>query len=369
MAALVQSINADQAKVAAVAQFADAAKRAKLDALGRPPAGSDTGDSTSSLASVDTEMYRAATDELVASRAKDAARSDFDYTRQRLSAMATALYVHADVATPQDPTDGGAINRAGLLAILLHTEQDQFASAKHRLDDANDRFAAAKSIADGLVAARAAALQAIAAAISPATPTPDASTAQGAGTAPRPTGPVLIAAKGAGPTILGPVVLTGDELAGWFAATGRKARLTVPLPELAGDYANTGTQDNIRGDIAFAQSVLETGYFAFPDGGQLTQADNNFAGIGACDSCNHGWQFPDAKTGVAAQLQLLHQYASKGPVPGPLPGLVSVAACCPTWMGLSGVWATGPDYGYHILAIYQKMLEWALSRRSSAAGL
>jgi hypothetical protein len=165
------------------------------------------------------------------------------------------------------------------------------------------------------------------------------------------------------------MVLTADELAGWFASTGHTARLTVPLPQLAGFYGGVSAVDNVRADIAFAQAILETGYFYFPAGGQLTPADNNFAGIGACDSCAHGWSFPDAQTGVAAQLQLLHQYATRDPIPGPLPGLVSVAGCCQTWMALSGVWATGPGYGYHILSIYQKMLDWALARRATATGL
>ena len=61
----------------------------------------------------------------------------------------------------------------------------------------------------------------------------------------------------------------------------------------------------MRGDVAFAQSILETGGFANP-GSAAT--DNNFAGIGWCDSCKHGFNFPDAQTGVRAQLQLLRIY-------------------------------------------------------------
>ena len=41
-------------------------------------------------------------------------------------------------------------------------------------------------------------------------------------------------------------------------------------------------------------------------GAQAT--DNNFAGIGWCDSCPHGFDFPDAETGVRAQMQLLRIY-------------------------------------------------------------
>ena len=51
--------------------------------------------------------------------------------------------------------------------------------------------------------------------------------------------------------------------------------------ELAQDYIDEGTAAGVRGDIAFAQSILETGSFYFPDGGQLTPQDNNFAGMDA----------------------------------------------------------------------------------------
>src|SRR6202011_2608818 len=89
------------------------------------------------------------------------------------------------------------------------------------------------------------------------------------------------------PTILSPSALTAAELADWFASTGKVVATTVPIPDLAAAYVNAGQAEGVRGDIAFAQSILETGYFSFPAGGQLTGADNNFAGIGACDSCTH----------------------------------------------------------------------------------
>jgi hypothetical protein len=42
------------------------------------------------------------------------------------------------------------------------------------------------------------------------------------------------------------------------------------------------------GHIAFAQSIIETGFFTFPTGGHLLGTDDNFAGIGACDRYAHG---------------------------------------------------------------------------------
>jgi hypothetical protein len=171
------------------------------------------------------------------------------------------------------------------------------------------------------------------------------------------------------PTIMGPSALTPAELAGWFASTGHQANATVPMPELAQDYLTAGQAEGVRADIAYAQSVIETGFFNFPAGGQLTGNDNNFAGIGACDSCAHGWAFPKAATGVAAQIQLLHAYASKAPIPTPLVGKVGVHGCCGTWLALTGVWATSPTYAYAVLTIYKQILDWAVPRRLATAGL
>jgi hypothetical protein len=171
------------------------------------------------------------------------------------------------------------------------------------------------------------------------------------------------------PSILGPSVLSSREMAGWFASTGRKAHTTVTMAQLANDYALAGQQTDVRADLAFAQSLIETGYFSFPAGGQLTPKDNNFAGIGACDSCAHGWSFPDALTGVTAQLQLLDAYASPVQVPTNLVGNVGVGGCCPTWMELAGTWASNVQYGIAIMTIYHHMLAWAIPPRLVAAGL
>jgi hypothetical protein len=145
-------------------------------------------------------------------------------------------------------------------------------------------------------------------------------------------------------------------------------RSTVSLAELTVAYQTAGALEGVKADVAFAQSIVETAYFGFPARGQVAPPDNNFAGIGACDSCQRGFTYPDAKTGVAAQLQLLHAYAAKG-APTPLLGQIRVSGCCATWMALSGVWATSTSYGYTILGVYRRMLEWAINDRTRAAGL
>ncbi|HET9077378.1 MAG TPA: hypothetical protein VFN68_10630 [Acidimicrobiales bacterium] len=176
----------------------------------------------------------------------------------------------------------------------------------------------------------------------------------------------------ASPAILGPSVLTGSDLAGWFASTGHQANATVPIAQLAQDYQTWGQKTGVRYDLAFAQSVVETGFFSFPAGGQLTAKDNNFAGIGACDSCAHGWSFPDASTGVGAQLELLYEYASPTGLPKSLPDVIGAngpGGCCQTWTQLAGVWASSTVYGISIMTVYHQMLTWLIPQREAAAGL
>jgi hypothetical protein len=165
--------------------------------------------------------------------------------------------------------------------------------------------------------------------------------------------------------ILGPSRLTAKQMAGYVMANGGRPRITVPLEELAQDYLDEGIRTGVRGDVAFAQSILETGSFANP-GSAAT--DNNFAGIGWCDSCAHGYNFADARTGVRAQLQLLRIYVDpnfpddnykdeillKGTLKLGFRGKVQ------TWWDLWGTWATGALYGQHLYDIYERMVAYAV---------
>jgi hypothetical protein len=182
----------------------------------------------------------------------------------------------------------------------------------------------------------------------------------------------LQAMAGDGPSILGPTVLSASQIAGWFASTGYRARVTVPFGQLVDDYFKAAELTGVRGDIAFAQSVIETGYFSFPSYGQDAPDFNNFAGIGACDTCKHGWRFPSAMTGVLSQEELLQVYATPPHLAGEYgkpSSSFGIEGCCLTWMALAGTWASSPAYGYDILRIYNMMLSWALPRQLQSAGL
>jgi hypothetical protein len=174
------------------------------------------------------------------------------------------------------------------------------------------------------------------------------------------------------PSILGASIMTGPELAAWYKSTARKPNITVNMNQLAADYQAWGKKTGVRYDVAFAQSIVETGFFSFPTFGQLTPKDNNFAGIGACDTCAHGWSFANASDGVGAQLELLYEFASTKPLPKGLPneiGVAGIGGCCTSWMALAGRWASSVVYGISIMTIYNQMLSWVIPHRLQAAGL
>jgi hypothetical protein len=172
------------------------------------------------------------------------------------------------------------------------------------------------------------------------------------------------AATSATSPILGPSRLTAKQMADYVVAQHYTPRITVPIETLAQIYLDEGVRTGVRGDVAFAQSILETGGFANP-GSAAT--DNNFAGIGWCDSCPHGFDFPDAQTGVRAQLQLLRIYVDpKFPTSAYkdkilLPGTLTLGfrGRVQTWWDLWGTWATGALYGQRVYDIYERMVAFA----------
>jgi len=172
-------------------------------------------------------------------------------------------------------------------------------------------------------------------------------------------------------TLLGQQRLSAEDLAGWFISSGYTAKAKAPITDLATFFIEEGAAEGIRGDIAFAQAILETGGFRNRDTINL----NNYSGIGHCNDCQSGWLFPSPREGVRAQIQLLKSYALKHPTyryPLVDRRLHGPAGCCQTWQQLSTVWASGPEYGLRIMEIYARIVDFALTRRTGilqAAGL
>ncbi len=78
-------------------------------------------------------------------------------------------------------------------------------------------------------------------------------------------------------------------------------------------YLSEGQAEGIRGDIAFAQSCLETGNFTFHDSA-VTLDQNNFCGLGVIENRMKGASFDTPQLGIRAQIQHLKAYANNEPL-------------------------------------------------------
>ncbi len=130
-------------------------------------------------------------------------------------------------------------------------------------------------------------------------------------------------------------------------------------------YLSEGEAEGIRGDIAFAQSCLETGNFAFR-GSAVTLHQNNFCGLGVTSNGMRGNSFATPQLGIRAQIQHLKAYANTDPLNqaqiDPRFGYV-VRGCAPyvEWLGMQENptgrgWAAGAGYGNAILRILTQIL-------------
>lgn len=172
--------------------------------------------------------------------------------------------------------------------------------------------------------------------------------------------------------IMGASRLTAAQLVAWF--DGRQPRpsgtfaATEPVAALARYFIEEGADEGVTGDVAFMQSVVETGWFRF--GGSVLPAFNNFAGIGATDTNPRPAEFPDARTGVRAQIQHLRAYADPSATTCTVPPLrhacvdprfhlVTPKGKTPTWnqMG-NGNWATASTYASSIISLYTEALSY-----------
>lgn len=111
--------------------------------------------------------------------------------------------------------------------------------------------------------------------------------------------------------IMGKAQATASQMAAFCLSKNASPQLpSCTVEELARMFIEEGEAEGVRGDVAFAQSLHETGYFKY--GGIVTPEMNNFAGIGALNGNATGQaaSFPDPRTGVRAQIQHLKAYAS-----------------------------------------------------------
>ena len=153
-------------------------------------------------------------------------------------------------------------------------------------------------------------------------------------------------------TIMGKAKATAGQMASYL----KKKNPSVPqsVLDMIPLYISEGEAEGVRGDIAFAQSCLETGNFTF-SGSAVTLSQNNFCGLGVTQRGKTGLSFESAQLGIRAQIQHLKAYASTDKLRNALadPRFRYVKrGCAPyaEWLGqkenpqVRG-WAAGAKYG------------------------
>lgn len=174
--------------------------------------------------------------------------------------------------------------------------------------------------------------------------------------------------------IMGTAVATAEQMRAYLKAKNPKAAQSIldmiPL------YLSEGQAEGVRGDIAFAQSCLETGNFTF-SGSSVTLSQNNFCGMGVTSNGMKGNSFDTPQLGIRAQIQHLKAYASTESLKNPCidPRFKYVTRGCAEyveWLGQQENpqgkgWAVGAGYGEKILSILKAVIGTAGAEPSAPA--
>ncbi len=149
--------------------------------------------------------------------------------------------------------------------------------------------------------------------------------------------------QNAGTSIMGTSVATAEQLNALLLSGNPQAEAYLHLAEI---FLEEGEKEGVRGDGAFCQTLIETGYFRF--GGDVKPDQHNYAGLGATGDVP-GLSFLDDRTGIRAQIQHLKGYATTSLLNQECvdPRYKYVAkGCAPTFEQLSGKWAVPGYSGY-----------------------
>ena len=152
--------------------------------------------------------------------------------------------------------------------------------------------------------------------------------------------------------IMGSSVATYNQMITYLRSINKDA------PDYCSLYLSEGAAEGVRGDIAFAQSCVETGHWTFT--GDVTSDQNNFAGIGTTGGGVKGEYFDTPQLGIRAQIQHLKAYASTESLNKECvdPRFNYVTRGCATKIGDfgSGKWPGDTNYSSKIISIMNKIL-------------
>lgn len=128
-------------------------------------------------------------------------------------------------------------------------------------------------------------------------------------------------------------------------------------------YYDEAVAEGVRPEVAFAQTMKETGWLQY--GGDASIAQFNFAGLGTTGGGVPGNSYADVRTGVRAQIQHLKAYATDQSLSQECVDdryTYVTKGCAPfvEWLGQNENpegygWATGLNYGYDIVDMIHTM--------------
>ncbi len=170
--------------------------------------------------------------------------------------------------------------------------------------------------------------------------------------------------------IMGSSNVSVEQMVAYFESSG----MEYPAAELSKGgadsietfcqmYYDEATAEGVRPEVAFVQTMKETGWLQY--GGDASIEQFNFAGIGTTGGGVPGNSYPDVRTGIRAQIQHLKAYATTDPlnqecVDERYEYVTKGAAPYVEWLGQKenpqGTgWATAENYGYSIVEMIQKL--------------
>lgn len=170
-------------------------------------------------------------------------------------------------------------------------------------------------------------------------------------------------------SIMGASTVSVEQMVSFFEANGVYPSEALSLggaPDISAFcemFFEEAALEGVRAEVAFAQSMKETGWLTYTGDARIEQF--NFAGLGTTGGGVQGTYFPDVRTGIRAQIQHLKAYASTENLNEVCVddrySMVSRASSpYVEWLGQSenpygAGWAVGSNYGPDIVRLIQQM--------------
>ena len=170
--------------------------------------------------------------------------------------------------------------------------------------------------------------------------------------------------------ILGKSSVTVEQMVSYFRSSGA-AYPGEALSQGGADsievfcqmYYDEAVAEGVRPEVAFAQTMKETGWLQYEGDASIEQY--NFAGLGTTGNGVPGNSYPDVRTGIRAQIQHLKAYATADVlaqecVDDRYEYVIKGSAPYVEWLGKNENpegqgWATAENYGNSIVEMIRSM--------------